>query len=147
MHAYACKRKIIPVRVMKSYGRLQIQFHRFSTSVPNELNGHLHAPAALPRGKCPFYLSLTDWMDRIANVEALEKRTISRICREWNHNSSVVHSMAQSLYRLRQPCSLQPAALSAISLSVTLLRKNPGDLKGGRPPADEASLRIPTLIA
>ena len=71
--------------------------------------------------------SLTDWLDRTANVEGLEKRTISRICRESNHNSSVVHSMAQSLYRLRQPsplqCTphfLQPTALSAISSSVAL---------------------------
>ena len=38
--------------------------------------------------------SLTDWLDRIANVEALDKRTISRIRRESNYNSSVVHSMA-----------------------------------------------------
>jgi len=29
MHVYAGERKIIPVQVMKSYGRLEIQFHRF----------------------------------------------------------------------------------------------------------------------
>ena len=34
---YAGERKIIPVQGMKAYGRMEIQFHPFLTSVPNEV--------------------------------------------------------------------------------------------------------------
>jgi len=56
-----------------------------------EVSGHFHAPAALLPDKGPGYnRAKGDWMGPRVGMDALKKRKIACLCRESNHDSSVV---------------------------------------------------------
>jgi hypothetical protein len=60
-----------------------------------EVNGQLHAPAALPQGKSPSTHWIGGWVGPTAVLDAVVKRKIPSTCRESNPRTPIVQPVAQ----------------------------------------------------
>jgi hypothetical protein len=70
------------------------------------MSGQLHAPTSLPPGKRTLItIARESGSAPKADLDDMEKRGVSSVCREWNPDSSVFRLIAWSLYQLSFPGS------------------------------------------
>jgi hypothetical protein len=85
------------------YGGVEVELHAFLISAIDRKKFQFHAPVFLLRGEGQSWFPFDIGWGPTSGLDGAEPRKIPFFCRESNMESSVVHSVGQTVYRLNYP--------------------------------------------